>query len=60
MVHVAVGVVSRVHGTSRSLRQRLGCEWSPALGSVIGTVRECSVVNEKGCVNDAKEQAAAE
>jgi hypothetical protein len=36
MVHVAEGVVSRENGTSRSLRQRVGCEWSPALGERAG------------------------
>jgi len=54
--HVAVGVVSRVHGTSRSLRQHVCSEWLLALR----TVEICSVVNVTGCVEDGKEKLAAE
>jgi hypothetical protein len=56
MVHVAVGVVSRVHGISRSLRQHVCAEWLPALE----LVEICSVVDVTGCVDDAKEEPAAE
>jgi hypothetical protein len=54
--HVAVGVVSRVCGTSRSLRQHVCSEWLLALR----TVKFCSVVNVTGCVEDDKEKPAAE
>ena len=49
MGHVAVGEVSRVHGTSRRLCQWLVFEWLSALGPV----EICSVVNVKGRVDDA-------
>ena len=55
-VHVAVGVVSRVRGTSRSLRQHVCPEWFPTLG----LVEICSVLVVTGCVDDAKEEPAAE
>jgi hypothetical protein len=55
-VYVAVGVVSRVHGTSRNLRQHVCSEWVPALR----VVQICSVVRVTGCVEDAKEKPAAE
>jgi hypothetical protein len=62
MGHVAVGVVSRAHGTSRRL-SRCVCvcvcaclEWL----AVLGPLEICSFVSVKGCVDDAKEKAAAE
>lgn len=51
-----MGVVSRGHSTSRNLGDGLCCVCLPALGPL----ETCSVVSVRGCVNDAKEQAAAE
>jgi len=54
--NVGVGVVSRVHGISRMLRQHVWLEWLPALGPA----EIYSVVNVKGCVEDVKEKTAAQ
>jgi len=49
-------VVSRVRGTSRSLRQHVCFEWLAPLGPE----ELCSVANVKGFDDDAKEKSAAE
>jgi len=54
--NVGVGVVSRVHGNSRMLHQHVCFELLPALASV----EIYSVVNVKGCVDDVKEEPAAQ